>query len=126
MEMYKFAVFFIVINFVCGWFGVMDLTATDYDNYMANRINESNLVNQLQTESDAELGGDSIWDIAVYTASSVNLVLEMLYHTTMGLPNMLSNPPFDFPSEIVISIVAFQVIIYGVGLASFFRGVMIK
>lgn len=117
------SVFLLLLNFSFGLTAVMNLADTEYSNYMEEKINESLVEDVL---GSASTGGssfvDTIFTSTVYVAKAVGLFFQFLYDTTMGLPQMLSSPPFSFPATITATIVALQVVIYAVGIASFLRG----
>lgn len=126
MEMYKFAVFLLVLNFALGLTSILGLTSTTYSNYLEDKINRSMLTDTLEESSgESQSFVENAWDTLAYTSGAIGLFFELLYHTTMSLPDMLANEPFDLPTEIVNMFIVFQVVIYGVGIAGFMRGVLI-
>ena len=127
MEMYKLAVFLILINFSLGWGTSMNIMATKYDNYLANKINESEVNDALSvSEGGTTSFVETVFESTTYVAGAVSLFFKMLYYTSMGLPSMLASEPFGFPRIIIDTITALQVIIYGIGIATFLRGVGVK
>jgi len=129
MEMYKLAMLILCMNMAFGWAGMLGLTATTADNYFINstssRLGTSDISGVLG-ESDSTIDFGSSGDAETFWFGAFGLFLRMLYYTTMGLPQMLSSEPFDFPDYFVLMIVTIQVVIYGIGLAAFIRGVALK
>ena len=122
--MYKIAGFILLINMSCGWCAELGLGYTSSPNYMNETLTEGSLINDVLGN---DTGGTSIeatstLDLVGFLGRAVNLLIKVIYQTTMGLPLMLYNPPFSFPETIVATIIMVQVVVYGVGLADFFRG----
>ncbi|MCD6138438.1 MAG: hypothetical protein J7J91_07715 [Deltaproteobacteria bacterium] len=61
-------------------------------------------------------------DLTAFITEALRLLFSMFINTTLGLPLMLKNPPFEFPDIIVNMLVVLQVVIYLAGLVEFLRG----
>ena len=132
MEIYKLAMFIFILNFTTSLLSPLNIVTTTPDNYFLNGTSSKITDNDIKTVLEQQgSGGDKpvlgeLIDTGQYLSAAISLFFKMLYYTTMGLPNMLSSEPFNFPPMIVLFIITTQVIIYGVGIASFLRGVVIK
>jgi len=116
------SVFLLLLNFSFGLTSVMGLADTEYSNYMEGKINETLVEDSLAATGDTTSFVESVFESTAYVATAVSLFFQFLYQTTMGLPHMLSSPPFSFPPIITTMIVALQAVVYAVGIASFLRG----
>ncbi|RLI80116.1 hypothetical protein DRP04_08520 [Archaeoglobales archaeon] len=61
-------------------------------------------------------------DLAAFITEALRLLFAVFINTTLGLPLMLKNPPFEFPDIIVNMLMVLQIVIYLAGLIEFLRG----
>lgn len=95
--MYKFAAFVLLINMSCGWCALLGLGYTTSPDYMETTINEDDLIVGVlgNDTTGATVETTSTFDLVQYLGSAINLLIKIIYQTTMGLPQMLANPPFS-------------------------------
>jgi len=126
MKIYEVAVFLIAVNFMFAIVGELGLFRTAVSNELEDKLTEDIIKTSPQEAREGVWFGEKIMEYITYIADAISLFLNLIYNTTFGLPRLLGNAPFNFPSILVNTLIAFQVVIYGVGVLSFLRGMTIK
>ena len=84
---------------------------------------------QLSTAEKAE-GFDipvlsDLWNTGRFIVTAFKTMVNLFIFSTIGFPQMLSSPPFNFPIALVLMITSVQIIVYIAGMIEFIRGVSI-
>lgn len=126
MKVYEIALGLILINFSFGIITALDITRTSFPNDLADKLNESLIMDSVEGSQETLSLTDQLLDYYTFTADAFKLFFTIVYDLTLGIPNALASPPFSFPPVLVNTLRAGCIFVYALGIISMFRGMEVR